>query len=327
MKLGEIFIQKMKDEYPYYNDIDLSKMNYVRSNEKITVICKKYKTIHLIRPNDLLGNNSKCSIDNAENKTKYFIKKGKEKHNSYYIYPLNKTKYINATTKIFIKCPKHGLFEQQPYNHLNGQGCYECGYEYLSERYISNYISFVKKANKIHNNYYLYPDKNYMGANKKINIECPKHGIFPQKPGSHLDGRGCRKCSEEKSSGLFNKTLSLRHKNEKKKINSNVYLLKFESKNEVFFKFGIAKNIKKRICDIKYSGGKKYNIEILDEFNINEYDAFFIELYNLERFHKYKPKNYFRGYTECFQIPIMYNENKLKILTNFRKGWLEKILS
>ena len=40
-----------------------------------------------------------------------------------------------SKTKIKIACPKHGIFEQQPSNHLTGNGCPKCNNKIKSERY------------------------------------------------------------------------------------------------------------------------------------------------------------------------------------------------
>lgn len=55
---------------------------------------------------------------------------------------------------------------------------------------------FVDKANLIHNFKYEYPDP-YIRSYIKINIICPIHGPFPQKPYSHLSGKGCKDCAKE----------------------------------------------------------------------------------------------------------------------------------
>jgi hypothetical protein len=52
---------------------------------------------------------------------------------------------------------------------------------------------FLERANKIHDNFYSYPE-NYITANTKIGIICPKHGIFQQTPWLHMLGQGCSKC-------------------------------------------------------------------------------------------------------------------------------------
>lgn len=61
--------------------------------------------------------------------------------------------------------------------------------------------SFIKEANKIHNNLYLYDDFIYSGSTKKGTITCKKHGNFEQVVSEHLRGRGCPKCF-----GTFKKT-------------------------------------------------------------------------------------------------------------------------
>lgn len=55
---------------------------------------------------------------------------------------------------------------------------------------------FIREANAIHNDKYTYYE--YIGANKKIQIACPKHGIFNQRASAHLSGQGCRECAIEK---------------------------------------------------------------------------------------------------------------------------------
>jgi len=53
-----------------------------------------------------------------------FISKANLKHNNYYDYSL--VNYINANIKVKIICPKHGIYEQQPNNHVWGQRCIWC---------------------------------------------------------------------------------------------------------------------------------------------------------------------------------------------------------
>jgi hypothetical protein len=53
---------------------------------------------------------------------------------------------------------------------------------------------FISKANTKHNNYYDYSLVNYINANIKVKIICPKHGEFEQQPNNHLFGQRCVKC-------------------------------------------------------------------------------------------------------------------------------------
>jgi len=65
---------------------------------------------------------------------------------------------------------------------------------------------FIERANKRHNEYYLYTNVNYINSKTKINIICPDHGEFEQTPNNHLNGKGCRICGE--NSRVKNKTLN-----------------------------------------------------------------------------------------------------------------------
>ena len=59
---------------------------------------------------------------------------------------------------------------------------------------------FIEKATLKHGNKYDYSKVEYNGCNEKVNIICPEHGEFLQKPTTHLLGCGCPICGKEKSS-------------------------------------------------------------------------------------------------------------------------------
>ena len=57
---------------------------------------------------------------------------------------------------------------------------------------------FINKAKETHKNKcYDYNKVVYEGGNKKVQIICPKHGIFFQLPQDHLEGKGCTKCATD----------------------------------------------------------------------------------------------------------------------------------
>ena len=66
--------------------------------------------------------------------------------------------------------------------------------ETLSKFFSKKHEDFVKDAKNIHGERYLYSEE-YIKDRIKIEIECKEHGIFVQTPSSHLQGRGCPKCS------------------------------------------------------------------------------------------------------------------------------------
>lgn len=124
-----------------------------------------------------------------------FIIQANNIHNNKYNY----FKYINDRTKIPISCPKHGIFYQTPSSHLQNHGCPQCGIESQIKHLKHDLETFILKANKTHNNKYIYDKINI--NNKKVLIGCPKHGYFLQKKSSHLYGQGCPKCASTSSFG------------------------------------------------------------------------------------------------------------------------------
>ena len=53
-----------------------------------------------------------------------FIDAANKEHNYFYSY--DNVIYINTKTRVIITCPIHGNFNQQPDNHLRGNGCPAC---------------------------------------------------------------------------------------------------------------------------------------------------------------------------------------------------------
>ena len=197
---GKTFIDKAKkihgDKYDY------SKVNYVKNDVKITLICQKHGEFE-ITPNAHLNGQGckKCAIErihDLQRKTKeQFIIDAKKIHGNRYDY--SKVKYEGTDKKVCIICPKHGEFWQTPNKHLQGQGCRKCGIEKTS--YLQSFTteSFIEKAKLIHGNKYDYSKTEYKGYDEKITITCPIHGDFEQTPDSHLQGSGCRICSNKLS--------------------------------------------------------------------------------------------------------------------------------
>ena len=123
--------------------------------------------------------------------TEDFIRQAKEVHGERYDY--SKTTFVSTTVKVIIICRKHGQFKQLPYNHLRGQNCLACS----GKQKLTNEV-FIERGNKIHNNFYDYSKVDYKGIVTPVEIICPKHGIFWQKPLIHLGGSTCPNCYKER---------------------------------------------------------------------------------------------------------------------------------
>ena len=145
---------------------------------------------------------NKCSIICKtrlvmQDKTENFIDKAKKIHGDKYDY--SKVNYVNSKTKVCIICPKHGEFWQEPRHHLSKHGCPMCGKENSDRKQSLTLNEFIEKSNQIHNGKYRYDKVNYVNAETKVCIICPKHGEFWQDPHSHLRGQGCPKCGRERN--------------------------------------------------------------------------------------------------------------------------------
>ena len=83
---------------------------------------------------------------------------------------------------------------------------------------------FIERASIVHNNFYDYSNVNYINIDTKIEIICPVHGVFYQRPDHHLSGHVCKKCSsnseihQKRRENIFLKNIELC-----KKIHNNYY--------------------------------------------------------------------------------------------------------
>ena len=186
---NDVFIKQSIEKHG--NKYDYSLVD-ITDTDNVDIICKYHGVFSQNIYNHLKGHGcSKCK--NLFNyNTDVFILKAKKIHGNKYDYSL--VKYINNSTKLIIKCPKHGIFKQTPNNHLTKkQGCPKCN---GGVRFTTN--DFISKAKKIHGNKYDYSLVDYTNTYTKIKIICQKHGVFSQRPDNHLNNSGCPICNESK---------------------------------------------------------------------------------------------------------------------------------
>lgn len=153
---NKFFINRAKEIHN--NFYDYSETNYINSDNKIKIICKKHggfyqnPKIHLLKagcPKCAIENRSKKRVTTQED----FISKCKNKHGNKYDYSL--VNYKNSKTSIKIICPTHGIFTQVAITHLK-KGCYYCGRNRIYENARKNptgwsYKSWQKAAEKSNN--------------------------------------------------------------------------------------------------------------------------------------------------------------------------------
>jgi len=62
---------------------------------------------------------------------------------------------------------------------------------------IINTDIFIEMARKVHGDLYDYSCTKYCKSRQKVDIVCKIHGAFSQTPNSHLNGKGCKLCSDK----------------------------------------------------------------------------------------------------------------------------------
>jgi len=293
----EAFIKRANirhdSKYNYAN------VNYVNSYTKVSIECPKHGYFEQ-RPSDHLKG-SGCKLCNCRMQTRdEFIELASQKHHNQYDYSL--TEYTTMKRHVTIICPNHGIFTQSPTTHLSNSGqCPGCKQE---NRLIVHKRQFIIDANRIHDNYYRYDQVDYVNVHTKVAIECPKHGVFLQKPNSHtVGGYGCIRCN--KLGGY-----------DYNRLNTDpllgdtpgfIYLVQLVQHDDTFVKVGITKNLTSRMGSYT-----KFNGTLLASAPLTLFDAFKLEqnILNMHSSDQYHPIEKFNGYTECLNI----NSDKLQIL-------------
>lgn len=199
---------------------DYSSVNYKSSAIKIEITCLKHGAFKQLSSSHLQGVGCpKCAKElRPPNKlsTDSFIDRAIEVHANKYSYLL--AAYTSTDNKVKIICSKHGIFEQAPHSHLNGNGCPECGNELISSLRKSNTTEFINKASIVHNGKYDYSMVDYVSGLTEVKILCLKHGVFYQKPSNHLNGAGCYRCREprgERKVSIFLDSHNIEYENQK----------------------------------------------------------------------------------------------------------------
>jgi len=193
---NNIFIEKAKEIHG--DKYDYSLVDYKNKKTKVKIICPEHGIFEQVAANHYRGSGcQKCNPHSLQTNEK-FRQKAKKIHGDKYDYSL--IDYKSSRIKIKIICLKHGIFEQNPKDHLSGQGCFICN-SFTSEE-------FIEKAKEIHGDKYDYSLVDYKNNFTKIKIICLKHGLFEQIPQSHLHSSGCPKCNESKGEKKIRKLLN-----------------------------------------------------------------------------------------------------------------------
>lgn len=121
------FIEKAN--YVHKGRYNYSNSNYIKSSDKICIICQEHGEFWQTPNNHLKGQGCpKCKHELQSKKMTYNTQQFIDKANSihYEKYDYSKSIYIGNKQPIIIICPVHGEFTQTPHDHLSGCGCPKC---------------------------------------------------------------------------------------------------------------------------------------------------------------------------------------------------------
>ena len=198
------------DKYEYIEH------TYVGMKSPMTIICPEHGEFRQDPYAHIHGAGcAKCygRYYNKQEAQERFINRCKEVHGDKYDY--SKTVYTGHHNKVTITChqldefgEEHGDFVQEAARHVNGAGCKKCAKQYMDRDL------FVKKANLMHDGFYTYDNAEYKNSATNVTITCPEHGDFTQEAARHVNGFGCKKCSQTyMDRDLFIKRANVIHDN------------------------------------------------------------------------------------------------------------------
>ncbi len=293
LTLEEVF-ERFSDEHGDYYDYSL--VDYRGKAYKIKIICPIHGEFEQPAGDHMEGHGCrKCGNKSSSLKrtktTSRFIREAKEVHSDKnYDYSL--VDFKGAILPIDIICPIHGVFPQRPNDHLNGSGCPDCGNLGKSLNKFLTLEEVLTRFFEEHGNYYDYSAVIYKGTETLVDIICPIHGTFPQRPVDHFAGHGCPDCANYG----FNP--------DKPAI---LYYIKDTTTG--YYKIGITnRTVKERFSAAKLNRIKIINIE---SFEVGR-DALDIEKSLHARFDcfrvtnlSWKEKRSYDGYKEFFIIDVL----------------------
>jgi hypothetical protein len=198
-KNGKILTTKSfkKDAAVKHNGkYDYSLVVVTKTTTPVKIICPEHGAFDQ-RPHSHLGGSGcpECGKKPIRNKsnTSEFIKDSKKLYGDRFEYL---SEYVNAITEVEIKCIEHQeVFWQTPTSHKRGSvGCKQC-----NKFSVKTFEQFKEMGEDRHGKgTYDYSRADFKGAKIPIEILCPTHGSFWQKPMHHTSGSrpaGCPKCA------------------------------------------------------------------------------------------------------------------------------------
>lgn len=98
--------------------------DYIDAKTPVKIHCPKHGYFWQVASDHRRGGCRECNKDSRKLTQQEFEVKANKVHNGRYTY--EKAMYEHGDKPVTIHCPFHGDFQQNPHQHLSGQGCSKC---------------------------------------------------------------------------------------------------------------------------------------------------------------------------------------------------------
>jgi len=179
---------------------DYSKVNYTKSTELVTIICKKHGEFSQTAVTHTQGSGcTKCANASKNDYRKTTLSDVKAKlANGVTVV---EEEYRAGDKKINLWCSEHGGFTINKTRITQNTMCPKCNLRKVQDSLSVSFDEFEKRAIAQHSDRYRYDPSSYTQITNKVSIHCPEHGWFSQKALDHTNqAHGCPVCRTNKDS-------------------------------------------------------------------------------------------------------------------------------
>lgn len=308
------FLRKLLVRFPdNVSKYDYSGLSVDGMTSRINYLCKICgHTVQGQLANDhYQGYGCPSCAKNLKYSKSILISKSKEKFGDRFDFTQTED-FVGKSTKIKIGCPVHGQVDTSPLLHLKSVSgcslCYRYDAEELKQLFYKN--PYNSKSSLP------YIEKELEGRSKLryLTVRCHYHGEYKAALTSVASSAGCKRCSQERSAGVYTRSLADKNKTELLNTESGIYLFHLKSAEINCYKIGVTNNINRRFAEIVRHS--KCDATLLYYGKLNAYDAVQIEQDVLDHFktQKYVSPYTFSGCTELFYTD---DNDKLSELIEF----------
>jgi hypothetical protein len=296
-------------------------VEYRSAITKVTIHCPKHGPFQQTPNAHLTG--SGCALCSRIRQSKKqvkgfdeFLAKATVVHQGRYRYFVSR--FSGSCKQAVIECLIHGTFRQYPLNHLKGHGCAKCGSVVSARKKIKGLDFFLTQAIAQHGTRYDYSKVVLDKLDQPVTIICSIHGDFQKKPGDHLRGQGCQKCSIRVHRAA-SRSGWMEAQNGRPAL---LYVIEMCNVQERFFKVGITFDLRKRFRSTRmpYTWRVVARLESRDAAAIYSFEKHMHR--QLAKF-RYRPQVAFGGHMECYTSvgPILGLLPKEAVVES---EWIEK---